>query len=113
MPISTADLIEAGRDEAWVVRRRVRQLIRQFAHRAVRLALLDGRLRRPTACERCGEVPAPSGTTPLARTHKIDAHHPDYAEPLRVEWLCCRCHRVEHGGPRVGKLRGEYQPVAS
>lgn len=26
----------------------------------------------------------------------VDAHHPDYAKPLDVVWLCRPCHTVEH-----------------
>lgn len=37
----------------------------------------------PQPCERCGEV-------------EVQAHHPDYSDPRRVEWLCKQCHRALH-----------------
>lgn len=39
---------------------------------------------KPEVCERCGG----SG--------RIVAHHPDYTDPLTVEWLCNSCHLKEH-----------------
>lgn len=47
-----------------------------------RNAILSGRLKRK-ACEKCG-------------VKKTEAHHPDYARPLYVKWLCKRCHRELH-----------------
>lgn len=57
---------------------------RDAAHRAVARALRSGALRKPEACPGCGQ-------------HRpIHAHHEDYREPLRVTWLCARCHRHHH-----------------
>jgi hypothetical protein len=50
------------------------------AQRAVAQAIRSGRLIRPSACAACGQ------------TCKPDAHHPDYALPMAVEWLCRKCH---------------------
>lgn len=52
------------------------------ARTAVRGAIRDGRLIRPSACECCGEPCAPH------------AHHWSYKEDnwLDVEWLCVPCH---------------------
>lgn len=52
------------------------------AHHAVGRAVDAGTLVRGP-CRDCG----------AARTQ---AHHPDYARPLDVVWLCRRCHRAEH-----------------
>lgn len=56
------------------------------AHDAVRRALTAGKLSRPKACDKCH------------RERCIEAHHPDYAKPLEVLWLCIECHRRVHYG---------------
>ena len=48
----------------------------------------SGRLERPLACERCGEIPPRD----FRGCSQVEAHHPDYSEPLLVEWLCPGCH---------------------
>lgn len=48
---------------------------------ATRRAIQDGRLTRPDACSQCARTGA-----------VLDAVHEDYLEPLRVVWLCRRCH---------------------
>jgi ribosomal protein S27AE len=50
-----------------------------------RRAMRDGRLVRPTTCERCG------------KGGLIQGHHDDYNKPLDVRWLCASCHAYEHG----------------
>ena len=42
---------------------------------------LARKLARPGACSLC------------ASTENIEAHHPDYANPLTVTWLCRPCHK--------------------
>jgi hypothetical protein len=39
-------------------------------------------------CKECGEA-------------KAEAHHPDYSQPLLVEWLCRPCHNKEHHGEKA------------
>ncbi len=51
----------------------------------VRYAIKMGRLVRPTVCPKCD-----------SSTGRIEAHHPDYSDPLRIVWLCKKCHMVEH-----------------
>lgn len=51
------------------------------AQRLVAYYIERGRLVRPTICEECH------------KEKKIEAAHYDYAEPLRVRWLCVSCHR--------------------
>ena len=53
------------------------------AHIKVRSAIKKG-LLTPTKCEKCES------------TEKIEAHHPDYAKPLEVMWLCRKCHKKIH-----------------
>lgn len=54
------------------------------AQKAVTTALALGLLVKPTACETCGE------------SKRLDGHHPDYAKPLEVMWLCRGCHKAWH-----------------
>ncbi len=53
----------------------------------VQRALAHGDLTRPSGCAACGLPCAP------------EAHHPDYARPLAVEWLCHPCHMRRHRLP--------------
>jgi len=48
-------------------------------------AVREGRVVRPTHCEKCG------------REKRVDGHHTDYSKPLVVIWLCRSCHRKEQG----------------
>lgn len=62
------------------------------ARRAVRAAVIDGRLVRPDACQRCSEI------------RPVQAHHWRGYEPeawLDVEWLCTRCHKTAHRSEAV------------
>jgi ribosomal protein S27AE len=54
------------------------------AHKAVRVALLSGKLVRQP-CSACGSVIG------------VQGHHDDYSKPLEVTWLCGACHRQKHG----------------
>jgi hypothetical protein len=63
-------------------RQRERRPDAYLARRAVAHAIRSGALeRRP--CSVCGKS-------------KAHAHHPNYAEPLVVIWLCVRHHKEEH-----------------
>jgi len=47
-------------------------------------AVKNGTLDKPKQCSKCGsEI-------------RINGHHPDYNEPLEVEWLCPLCHAETH-----------------
>ena len=50
------------------------------AHTMANNAQRDGKLVAPELCEGCG-LPA-----------RLEKHHPDYAQPLLVVWLCKPCH---------------------
>lgn len=54
------------------------------AHEAVRKALRNGQLVKPSQCSRC------------AGGKRIEAHHDDYNKPLDVRWLCQQCHGLRH-----------------
>lgn len=95
-----------GMSEEKAVRMRVRMLIRQVAHAKVAKELKEGRMVRPDHCSRCDARGrhAPGrwvGAQRVSGTTVIHAHHPDYAEPLKVVWLCHLCHRREHAGRRA------------
>lgn len=51
---------------------------------AVAAALKAGKLFRPSFCSGC------------LKKCKPQAHHHDYQKPLKVVWLCSRCHREQH-----------------
>jgi hypothetical protein len=51
------------------------------AREKVRIAILRGRMVRPSQCEECGTVAY------------VEGAHEDYARPFDVRWLCRRCHR--------------------
>lgn len=59
---------------------------KRAAHIAVGNAVRDGKLVKPKECPKCG------------RETRIIGHHSDYSEPLKVEWMCGKCHRAEHEG---------------
>jgi len=74
--------------------RRAKNDIRQL----VRLAVKTGVLTKPDRCEHCGTTPPP---------HRLHAHHPDYAKPLDVVWLCSYCHGKEHARLRAERKKAE------
>lgn len=57
----------------------------EAAWKVFKEAVRDGRLVRPKSCAWCGNT-----------EQRIHGHHPDYARPLMVVWLCSRCHRKHH-----------------
>jgi hypothetical protein len=63
--------------------------VKAKARSAVLTALRQGRLVRPRSCEDCGQ-PSPNA---IDGTATICAHHFEgYEFPLRVRWLCPKCH---------------------
>jgi len=82
---------------AWIERNKNKQA----AHRAVTNALRRGLLIRSEYCERCREP------------EKLQGHHPDYARPLEVLWLCDACHKQIHREEREAKRLPSKKPVGS
>ena len=68
---------------AW--RRRNRDKAR--AHNIAARAQKRGDIKPPLNCQRCRE-PRP-----------LQKHHPDYRNPLVVQWLCSPCHGIVHRKP--------------
>ena len=75
-------------------RYRQKHWVKQRAHGLVRKAVLRCHLIVPIWCQRCHCVT------------ELEAHHDDYYEPLKVEWLCSTCHGLTHrskaGGDHAG-----------
>lgn len=63
--------------------------IKHNAHVKVEAAVRRGDLVRPLACQICG-----------ISDRAIHAHHPNYAKPLDVQWLCAPCHGLLHARER-------------
>lgn len=59
---------------------------RESARAAVKRALKQKKLVRPSRCSECNK-----------RTF-VEAHHPNYKKPLDVMWLCKKCHGSIHRG---------------
>lgn len=70
--------------QRWVARNPLMHWCHTATNAAIRTGIL---VRKP--CEECG-------------TEKVDAHHPEHSSPLRVVWLCRRCHKAEHRRLRQG-----------
>ena len=65
---------------------------RHKARRALRQAIVSGKIHKPEGCERCGVL------------GRIEGHHfMGYDKPLDVQWLCAPCHRKEHDRQLEGK----------
>jgi len=47
-------------------------------------AIRDGKLIQASNCSICNS------------TEKIEGHHDDYTKPLKVRWLCEKCHKEWH-----------------
>lgn len=62
------------------------QAPKQVARFALNAAVRAGKIKKPTTCERCGEV---------TRSRRLHGHHADYTKPLDVSWLCALCHGQE------------------
>jgi len=65
---------------------------KRAAHTATSNAIRDGRLQR-TPCFVCGD-------------ERVEAHHPDYGQPLQVVWLCVKHHAQTHVEHRERMLEG-------
>lgn len=64
-------------------RRDPKKMARYSAYSKVAYALRAGTIKR-SPCEKCG-------------MKKVEAHHDNYCEPLKVRWLCVKHHKIEHG----------------
>ena len=53
-------------------------------------AVKSGKVTRPAACAECGV------------TTGVEAHHPDYSQPLAVVGMCKDCHEAHHAALLTG-----------
>jgi hypothetical protein len=60
------------------------------AHLALRRAIRAGTIVRPNACQMCGST-----------SSRLQGHHDNYTERLKVDWLCSRCHAALHWFTKV------------
>lgn len=82
----TPEELERNRKQAKKSERRFPE--KWSARKKVSRAVRNGTLVRQP-CRKCGNP-------------KSQAHHHDYSRPLDVEWLCQRCHAMEHRTSDVG-----------
>lgn len=71
--------------------------LKETARLEVQRAKLRGDLTPPPQCEECGAV------------GRVEAHHPDYSQPLFVRFVCRRCHLQLHRGT-IRRQRRERVP---
>lgn len=55
--------------------------IKRFAKDKANNAVRAGKLLKPDRCEICN-----------IKTDKLEKHHPNYLEPLKIVWVCKKCH---------------------
>lgn len=77
-----------GRVAASTEAQRKRHPEKARARRAITVAVAQGRLTKPDACEKC-QAPADDPAD-------LHGHHDDYSRPLDVRWLCRGCHAAAH-----------------
>lgn len=58
--------------------------VKETARQVLRSAVADGKIIKPTKCQRCYQE------------KKLHGHHEDYSKPLDVLWLCAVCHAAAH-----------------
>lgn len=64
---------------------KIRRSIRKWAYWIFSDALKEGIIKRPLACENCGSI-----------NKTLNGHHESYYEPIKVDWLCPKCHLARH-----------------
>ena len=74
------------------------EALKQQARMAVRIALRNGTMVRPTRCSFC------------SLEAKVEAHHDNYDDRIAVKWLCRRCHRLLHSLKLVPEPTTPYVP---
>lgn len=57
--------------------------------RKTRTAVANGAVDKKEHCENCGHD---------GSIYRLEKHHPDYSDPLKIIWLCSKCHKNLHAG---------------
>jgi len=84
-------------NQQWIARNQEKY----HCHNVLNAAVRDGKLIKSTSCQECGI----SGV-------KIHGHHPDYAKPFDVMWLCPACHGRQHRLEREASRASIYAVAA-
>lgn len=77
----------SAKDREWLDKWKRENRIKINAKARIRYAVKSGKLTRPDRCSVCNQ-----------KRSRISGHHPDYAKPLEVAWVCDSCHREIHLG---------------
>jgi hypothetical protein len=81
---SKAVYLSSGKQYKSVKKYRLSNKIKDIAHQEVKKAINNKTLIRPSICSECHVSCIPHG------------HHDDYSKPLKVKWLCQKCHAELH-----------------
>ena len=73
----------AGNKPKWRVKNKPGYSYKIYARTIVYRALKSGRLIKPKHCRKC-------------KNTRVQAHHVDYLQPLKVIWLCSKHHMKLH-----------------
>ena len=78
------------------------EIASDLSHNILEHAIEVGKIIRILKCEKCGSV----NKFKDGRT-AIQAHHINYNEPLKVMWLCRKCHFEWHKNNKAIPVKGE------
>jgi len=73
---------------------------KRIAHNILRRAIRARKILKSTKCQLCG-----------ASKSRIEGHHYDYNEPLKVTWLCLSCHRLFHKTKSLANAQPPRPPI--
>lgn len=77
----------------WRLHHYDRKSLKARARIQLNLAIIRGEITRPLVCDECGA------------TGMIEAHHGNYNDFLKVQWLCKLCHGIKHWKENEGVIK--------